>query len=197
MSSKHCLSHPLVHLAIDLQDEFIRDLSVGRRERFSRDVWRFAAVLGAWGIPTLRVVFGEEQKIYHQQDGNDVLIKCRANSFYGGVLAGYLRQRKAEAVIISGMETHCCVLFTIAGAVDCGFRCFVAYDLLADKNENPRCSRWHYALLAHGLRAPDFIDQPETMVSLVENHDLLAVFSHRPASPHRQTPDPVRWFGCG
>jgi nicotinamidase-related amidase len=49
-------------------------------------------------------------------------------------LLAYLQERKADALIISGSETDVCVLATVLGAVDFGYRDIVVRDALCSSS---------------------------------------------------------------
>jgi nicotinamidase-related amidase len=51
------------------------------------------------------------------------------------VLANYLHQLDADTIIVSGGETEVCVLATVLGAVDRGYRTIVAADALCSSTD--------------------------------------------------------------
>jgi len=55
--------------------------------------------------------------------------------FSGRRLGALLRARRADALVISGAETDVCVLATVLGAVDHGFRTVVVEDGLCSSND--------------------------------------------------------------
>ncbi|RYE58931.1 MAG: cysteine hydrolase [Rhizobiaceae bacterium] len=48
--------------------------------------------------------------------------------WHDGTLAPYLTDRRVTTVVVSGLETEVCVLATVLGAIDCGFRVVIAMD---------------------------------------------------------------------
>ena len=54
-----------------------------------------------------------------------IVDKTRHSAFAEPGLIDHLRQRKADALIVSGSETDVCVLATVLDAVDIGFRVIV------------------------------------------------------------------------
>jgi nicotinamidase-related amidase len=63
------------------------------------------------------------------------LIKTRYSGFAEPQLLAHLRERQADALIVSGSETDVCVLATILAAVDLGFRVIVARDALCSSSD--------------------------------------------------------------
>lgn len=65
------------------------------------------------------------------------------SAFAGARLAAHLVEREADALIVSGAETDVCVLATVLGAIDHGFRVVLATDCLCSSSDE--C---HDALMA-------------------------------------------------
>jgi nicotinamidase-related amidase len=63
-----------------------------------------------------------------------VIDKMRYSAFAEPRLLAYLQERKADALIISGSETDVCVLATVLGAVDFGYRVIVVRDALCSSS---------------------------------------------------------------
>jgi nicotinamidase-related amidase len=57
-----------------------------------------------------------------------VIDKTRYSAFALSGLAQHLQARGADALVITGSETDVCVLATVLGAVDCGFRVVIVTD---------------------------------------------------------------------
>jgi nicotinamidase-related amidase len=57
-----------------------------------------------------------------------VIDKTRYSAFAHSTLAHHLFERSADTLIITGAETDVCVLATVLGAVDRGFRVVVVTD---------------------------------------------------------------------
>lgn len=55
------ISHPIIHLAIDVQREFIGDLRPGRKEYYPKQVDKFRNDLRERNIPTIHVGFGSSR----------------------------------------------------------------------------------------------------------------------------------------
>ena len=94
-----------------------------------------------------------------------VIDKTRYSAFAEPGLIEHLRQREADALIVSGSETDVCVLATVLDAVDIGYRVIVVRDAICSSSdeghEPPRVfrrlfrlkSRRHGGLLCHGIVA--------------------------------------------
>jgi nicotinamidase-related amidase len=82
-----------------------------------------------------------------------------------GSLAGLLQQRRCDTLVITGGETDVCVLATVLGAVDLGYRVIVVTDALCSSSDEA-----HDAVLTvYGSR---YGQQIETLTA----EDLLAVW---------------------
>ena len=92
-----------------------------------------------------------------------VVDKTAYSAFTSGRLDPTLRRLGAEALVISGVETDMCVLATLLGAVDRGYRCVVATDAVASSSRPA-----HDATLQ--LLAARFAEQ----VELAPTADVLA-----------------------
>jgi nicotinamidase-related amidase len=64
-----------------------------------------------------------------------VIDKARYSAFTEPSLIEHLRQREADALIISGSETDVCVLATVLGAVDIGYRVVVVRDAICSSSD--------------------------------------------------------------
>jgi len=64
-----------------------------------------------------------------------IINKTRYSGFAEPQLLAHLRERQADALIVSGSETDVCVLATILAAVDLGFRVIVARDALCSSSD--------------------------------------------------------------
>ena len=60
--------------------------------------------------------------------------KTRYSAFAESGLINHLRQRAADALIVSGSETDVCVLATVLDAVDTGYRVIVVRDAICSLN---------------------------------------------------------------
>src|ERR1700733_2197121 len=61
--------------------------------------------------------------------------KMRYSAFVGPRLLSHLRQRRADALIVSGSETDVCVLATVLDAVDIGYRVIVVRDAVCSSSD--------------------------------------------------------------
>jgi nicotinamidase-related amidase len=64
-----------------------------------------------------------------------VIDKTRYSAFAEPALIEHLRRRDADALIISGSETDVCVLATVLGAVDAGYRVIVVRDAICSSSD--------------------------------------------------------------
>ena len=64
-----------------------------------------------------------------------VIDKTRYSAFAGPKLIEHLRQREADALIVSGSETDVCVLATVLDAVDIGYRVVVVRDAICSSSD--------------------------------------------------------------
>ena len=64
-----------------------------------------------------------------------VIDKTRYSGFAEPQLSVHLRQRQADALIVSGSETDVCVLATVLDAVDRGYRVIVARDAVCSSSD--------------------------------------------------------------
>ena len=64
-----------------------------------------------------------------------VIDKTRYSAFAEPRLIEHLRQRETDALIISGSETDVCVLATVLGAVDIGYRVIVVRDAICSSSD--------------------------------------------------------------
>jgi nicotinamidase-related amidase len=64
-----------------------------------------------------------------------VINKTRYSAFAEPWLVAHLGQREADALIVSGSETHVCVLATVLDAVDLGYRVIVVRDAVCSSSD--------------------------------------------------------------
>ena len=64
-----------------------------------------------------------------------VIDKTRYSAFAEPGLIEHLRQREADALIVSGSETDVCVLATVLDAVDIGYRVIVVRDAVCSSSD--------------------------------------------------------------
>jgi nicotinamidase-related amidase len=64
-----------------------------------------------------------------------VIDKTRYSGFAEPQLSAHLRQRQADALIVSGSETDVCVLATVLDTVDRGYRVIVARDAVCSSSD--------------------------------------------------------------
>ena len=64
-----------------------------------------------------------------------VIDKTRYSAFAEPKLVAHLREREADALIVSGSETDVCVLATVLDAVDMGYRVIVVRDAICSSSD--------------------------------------------------------------
>jgi len=64
-----------------------------------------------------------------------VIDKTRYSAFIGSQLVEHLRAREADGLIVTGSETDVCVLATVLGAVDLGYRISVVRDAVCSSSD--------------------------------------------------------------
>jgi nicotinamidase-related amidase len=64
-----------------------------------------------------------------------VIDKTRYSGFAEPRLLAHLREREADALIISGSETDVCVLATVLSAVDLGYRVIIVRDAVCSSSD--------------------------------------------------------------
>jgi nicotinamidase-related amidase len=64
-----------------------------------------------------------------------VIDKTRYSAFTEGALAAHLSQRGADGLIVTGSETDVCVLATVLGAVDAGYRVILVRDAVCSSSD--------------------------------------------------------------
>jgi nicotinamidase-related amidase len=64
-----------------------------------------------------------------------VIDKSRYCAFIGSQLLEHLRAREADGLIVTGSETDVCVLATVLGAVDLGYRVIVVQDAVCSSSD--------------------------------------------------------------
>ena len=64
-----------------------------------------------------------------------VIDKTRYSAFAGSDLRAHLMQRETNTLVITGSETDVCVLSTIMGAVDIGYRVILVRDAVCSSSD--------------------------------------------------------------
>jgi nicotinamidase-related amidase len=64
-----------------------------------------------------------------------VIDKSRYSAFAEPHLHAHLMERKADGLIVTGSETDVCVLATVLGAVDLGYRVIVVRDAICSSSD--------------------------------------------------------------
>jgi nicotinamidase-related amidase len=64
-----------------------------------------------------------------------VIDKNRYSAFAAPALIKHLRDRHADILVVTGSETDVCVLASVLGAVDCGFRVIVVTDGICSSSD--------------------------------------------------------------
>ena len=60
------------------------------------------------------------------------------SAFFDGTLAAELARRHADGLVVTGLETDVCVLATVLGAIDHGFRVVLVSDALSSVSDKTR-----------------------------------------------------------
>ena len=206
--------HPITHLAVDVQRMFLYDLGSERSRSFRAKIESFAKELKKYSVPTTwvaaypnaymdkaissrpRSAVSEEEAKKLGLDGtsispdDNILVKYNADAFAAGVLAQDLRRTQTGTVVITGMNTTVCVLFSAISAVRAGLRCVIVTDMLADINytsSQKSDPEWHKHALEREIgnflgRKPN----AKKLMSLIEyttSDALLAALEPAPAKP--------------
>jgi nicotinamidase-related amidase len=82
-----------------------------------------------------------------EQPGEAVFVKQTFDGFQNTGLLGYLRARGKRFVLIAGLVTSTCVLFTTASAVEHGFLTAVVEDCCADEPPAHQHTLDHYGFI--------------------------------------------------
>jgi nicotinamidase-related amidase len=64
-----------------------------------------------------------------------VIDKARYSGFAEGALHAHLRRRGIDSLIVTGSETDVCVLATVLGAVDLGYRVILVHDAVCSSSD--------------------------------------------------------------
>ena len=64
-----------------------------------------------------------------------VFDKTRYSAFFGTQLRQHLNDRRADGLVITGSETDVCVLATVIGAVDLGYRVILVRDAVCSSSD--------------------------------------------------------------
>ncbi|WP_246018932.1 cysteine hydrolase family protein [Arthrobacter crusticola] len=71
-----------------------------------------------------------------EAEGFERVVKTRDSAFFGTDLAGRLRSRGVEGLVLAGVSTHNCIAHTSADAFAHNFRVAFAEDAIASTNED-------------------------------------------------------------
>ncbi|UVK57371.1 cysteine hydrolase (plasmid) [Mesorhizobium sp. AR02] len=96
----------------------------------------------------------------------EIVDKQIYSPWLGSGLHGYLRKRGCDTVVITGGETDMCVLATVLGAADYGYRTIVVTDALCSASDEA-----HDAMLAL------FTKRYRQQIEAVDTDGLLAVWA--------------------
>lgn len=172
-----------VHLAIDIHtSDKACGLSSKKRASFPAEIRTFATTLSHVGIGTIWTAYGTQFRHFARKTttpshktwpesftrkfgldrvaprlSEDIFIKSKNDAFADGSLMDILKKESVTHVIITGMHTRLCVAETALTALNRGFECIVANDLLANmKGEGAEDydSVWHRRALESLLHAP-------------------------------------------
>src|SRR5215471_10980087 len=107
-----------------------------------------------------------------------VIDKTRYSALAAPRLLAHLREREADAVIVSGSETDVCVLATVLDAVDIGYRVIVVRDAVCSSSDEG-----HDMLMRlYHTRYSEQIETADAATILAQWSSLLS------ASPPRRLP---------
>jgi nicotinamidase-related amidase len=86
-----------------------------------------------------------------------VIDKTRYSAFAAPKLVAHLRERQADALIVSGSETDVCVLATVLGAVDLGYRVIVVRDAVCSSSDegHEMLMRLYHTRFTHQIETAD------------------------------------------
>ena len=98
----------------------------------------------------------------------EIIDKPVYSPFLGATFARYLNEREADALVVTGAETDVCVLATVLGAIDRGYRVVVVADALCSSSD-----AGHDALLT--LYRTRFSEQ----VEIADTAEVLAAWPSR------------------
>jgi nicotinamidase-related amidase len=86
-----------------------------------------------------------------------VIDKTRYSTLAEPKLAEHLRQREADALIVSGSETDVCVLATVLNAVNIGYRVIVVRDAVCSSSDegHDMLMRLHHARYTEQIETAD------------------------------------------
>lgn len=87
------------------------------------EVWGSHAVKGTWGSEVIEELRPESSEL--------VIYKRRFSGFFGTDLDLTLREKKVEEVVVTGVLTNICVLYTASDAYQRGYRVVVPSDCVA------------------------------------------------------------------
>lgn len=208
---------PVVHLALDIQEEYLSRLEKTRTARLPVDVRKFADDLTKKGIPTIWVAYGDDVDEFVTRgvpddptryglptfvhDSESIFIKSSNNAFYKPVMAEYLKACGTHSVVVSGLNTRRCIADTIWGGQMEQFKCHAVFNLMGDVHAEVRqdaSPSWHRQELEAKLEqyrtgleyhhGPLAIVNPQ--VSFCTADDFLASLARiePPIAAHDRTP---------
>jgi nicotinamidase-related amidase len=94
--------------------------------------WKWRATTREYIDPTLLELLPELNRLVPPAT---IVDKTRYSAFTEPHLLAHLRARSADTLIVTGSETDVCVLATVLGAVDYGFRVIIVTDAICSSSD--------------------------------------------------------------
>ena len=106
-----------------------------------------------------------------------VIDKTRYSALAEPKLAEHLRQREADALIVSGSETDVCVLATVLDAVDIGYRVIVVRDAVCSSSDEGHnmLMRLYHARYTEQIETADAATNPHAVGMTFDPSSALGV----------------------
>jgi nicotinamidase-related amidase len=165
----------------------IVDMQIGFREGFFIERWRrlvdahrsFLEVVINHKIPILVMMY---QRMGIFEPGISELLKKKKSlvhyvdknydsSFHSTVLEEKLRGLGIETIIITGINTCCCIQLTVKDAIDCGFNVIASLDLVACAG----CRETHDAKWVGyvSLKKSIATERSDSIINIIESPQVL------------------------
>ncbi|MCE1187970.1 MAG: cysteine hydrolase [Ignavibacteria bacterium] len=125
---------------------------------------------GRWGLHAVKGSFGEQVISELQYLPDDHLIhKTGYNAFNGTDLHATLHALGTTEVVITGIHTHVCVLFTAAAAFELGYRVTILEDCVTTTNTENHTSRLSFfaSHIGRVIKSDDWIKEVGPVHSVI------------------------------
>lgn len=84
-----------------------------------------------WGLHAVEGSFGAQVVDELKPNNDDIIVKKKGyDGFFNTELHNILREKKVKTIIITGIHTHVCVLFTAVGAFERGYNVITIEDCI-------------------------------------------------------------------